>query len=293
MHIVFSTHQDFIRRNFPRVRKKLRGEVVVFDGSRFNLNKVVKNVVKTWKTSDRSTHIRYQRTGASKTTTRRAKKPLSGFKLKITNTVLSFMMIAGIVVGSVMLIPSIYYALFPADVVEVQASDVGTAFGGNYETGSVEAKQEEKYIPPQDETLPKGDWIVIPRIGVRSELQPTQNPEEALATGMWLVPDFGRAGDTETPMIVAAHRFGWEWWWQSDYWKYNSFYNLPTTEPGDRVEIISDQRKWVYEIYAGEEGEEISDYEADLILYTCKFLKSPLRHFRYARLIDPTKNTQK
>jgi hypothetical protein len=93
-------------------------------------------------------------------------------------------------------------------------------------------------------------------------------------------------------MILAAHRFGWEWWWQSDYWKYNSFYLLPDTEPGDIVEIIDDQRKWTYEIYGGGEGDSILDYDADMILYTCKFLNSPVRHFRYARLVDPTADTQ-
>ena len=55
---------------------------------------------------------------------------------------------------------------------------------------------------------------------------------------------------------------------------------------GDTVEIIWKQRKYVYEIYKEEEGEEISDYTADLILYTCESLKSPIRIFRYARLLE-------
>lgn len=108
-----------------------------------------------------------------------------------------------------------------------------------------------------------------------------------------MAPDYGKPGDEyNLPIILAAHRFGWDWWWQTDYWKYHSFYNLPELEPGDMVEIIADQRKWIYEIYAGEQGEEITDYEANLILYTCKFLNSPLRHFRYARLINLDQNTQ-
>jgi hypothetical protein len=113
----------------------------------------------------------------------------------------------------------------------------------------------------------------------------TLDENEALDKGVWLVPDFGRPGDTTQPIIAAAHRFGWDWWWKTDYWKYNSFYLLTETEPGDRIEIIYDQRKWVYEIYAGEEGELITDYDADLILYTCKYLNSPIRYFRYAKLI--------
>lgn len=151
----------------------------------------------------------------------------------------------------------------------------------------------DRYIPDKDETLPEGDWIIIPRIGVRTQFEDSEDPEAAMSTGVWKAPDYGLPGQLTMPMIMAAHRFGWDWWWQSEYWRYNSFYLLPDTEPGDRVEIISDQRKWVYEIYAGEEGVEITDYDADLILYTCKFLTSPIRHFRYARLIDHTANSQK
>lgn len=148
------------------------------------------------------------------------------------------------------------------------------------------------YLPPFEATLPTGDWLVIPRIGVRSELQATSTADSALDTGLWLVPDFGQPGDSDQPIIVVGHRFGWKWWWQNDYWKYHSFYLLPELELGDRVEIIAQQRKWTYEIYASEEGPAISDYQADLILYTCKYLSSPVRIFKYARLIDPTANSQ-
>jgi hypothetical protein len=226
-------------------------------------------------------------------------------------------------------IPEIYYRLVPVDVVPISSSESGTPIGGAFSEGSwfrnslnkvtmnqsetllvallnpedkpeevVEKQQPElppkptRYLPPKDETLPEGDWISIPRIGVRTQFKDSEDPEEAMQAGVWKVPDYGLPGQLNMPIIMAAHRFGWDWWWQSDYWRYHSFYLLPDTEPGDRVEIISDQRKWVYEIYAGEEGTDITDYEADMILYTCKFLTSPLRHFRYARLIDETGSTQ-
>jgi hypothetical protein len=226
-------------------------------------------------------------------------------------------------------IPEIYYRLVPVEVVPLTSSESGTPIGGAFSEGSWFRKNLNKltlnqsktllagllnpedtsndadnepepelppkptrYLPPKDETLPEGDWIIIPRIGVRTEFKDNVEPEEAMQSGVWKVPDYGLPGQLNMPVILAAHRFGWDWWWQSDYWRYNSFYLLPETEPGDRVEIISDQRKWVYEIYAGEEGTDITDYEADMILYTCKFLTSPLRHFRYARLIDVNANTQ-
>lgn len=150
---------------------------------------------------------------------------------------------------------------------------------------TVAANPDNRYLPPVNPNLPTGDWFSIPKIGVRSQLQPTASYEEALETGLWQAPDFGKPGSLEMPMIVAGHRYGWKWWWKDEYWKYNSFYLLPQVEVGDRIEIISDQRKWIYEVYAGEEGTEITDYQADLIVYTCKYLQSPLRYFRYARLV--------
>ncbi len=215
---------------------------------------------------------------------------------RAVNIILSIVISFSLLLGVVMVVPAAYYSIFPADVIEIEPPEPGTAFGGEFKTPrAVETVAEpvvQKYEPPIDPTLPEGDWLIIPRIGVRTPMQPTEDPEEALATGIWWVPDFGGPGYDELPMILAGHRYGWKWWWRDDYWKYHSFNLLPNTEPGDRIEIISGQRKWIYEIYAGEEGDEITDYDADLILYTCKFLTGPIRHFRYARIIDPTANTQ-
>lgn len=209
---------------------------------------------------------------------------------------LTLVIIASVVVGAVLVIPDLYYQFFPADVLPINSAEKGSPLGGNFAVGSdttaLPSPSPTPTLPPQDMTLPEGRWLIIPRIGVRTELQATEDPEKALATGVWMVPDFGLPGQTDLPLIAAAHRYGWQWWWKTDYWKYHSFYLLPETEPGDLIEIIDDHRKYTYEIYAGEEGEEITDYEADLILYTCKFLNSPIRHFRYARLVDWQKNTQ-
>lgn len=198
-----------------------------------------------------------------------------------------------IVITLVLVTPALYYRVFPAEVRPVESSQTGTPLGGDFTQGTqAEPSATPRPLPPQDSTLPEGTWLIVPRIGIRTQPLLTEDPEEALLEGVWQVPGYGEAGDTTRPMILAAHRYGWQWWWKTDYWKYHSFYLLPDLEPGDIVEIISDQRKYYYEIYAGEEGEDITDYSADLILYTCKFLNSPLRHFRYARLVDMTKDTQ-
>lgn len=183
--------------------------------------------------------------------------------------------------------PLLYFRFVSHEAVPVQTQEVGTPLGGEFSPPVQAERKMEK--PPQEEGLPEGNWLSIPRIGVRTEILESEIPEESLIKGVWRVPDFGQPGDTDEPMILAAHRYGYNWWWKGEYWKYHSFNLLPELEPGDLVEVVSDKRKYLYEIYAGQEGTEIDDYNADLILYTCKFLNSDIRHVRYARLIDPSK----
>ena len=65
-----------------------------------------------------------------------------------------------------------------------------------------------------------------------------------------------------------------------------SFYNLPKVKVGDIITIDWQQREYKYGVYKTENGEEITDYSADLILYTCINLSGPERVFVYARLIS-------
>ncbi len=183
--------------------------------------------------------------------------------------------------------PIIYFRFFTHEIVPIQTTEKGTVLGGDFSTPAQVHRQVTQ--PPRDENLPEGNWLIIPRIGVNTEILESDVPEKALIKGVWRVPDFAKPGDNSMPLILAAHRYGYNWWWKGEYWKYHSFYLLPNLQPGDLVEVISDKRKYLYEIYAGEEGTEITDYNSDLILYTCKFLTSNIRHFRYARLIDPSK----
>lgn len=311
MKINFQTHSELQRARFGNTRSLLSGErqfrksdgfdeVTLFSSEQLragsservepivvqrDLDPTVKEAAASHAYQAAASHA-YQ---AAKSKNKSASKSLGK---KLLNLFLSLIAVVSLLVAAVVFVPAAYYLIFPADVLEIVPQEQGTPLGGAFDEPILEKPEEKLYAPPKDKTLPEGDWLIIPRIGVRTELRKTQNPDEALQQGVWHVPDFGVPGDRTQPMILAAHRYGWQWWWKSDYWKYNSFYLLPDTEPGDIIEVISDQRKWIYEIYAGEEGEQITDYNADLILYTCKYLQSPLRHFRYARLIDPTANTQ-
>lgn len=150
-----------------------------------------------------------------------------------------------------------------------------------------EVSVAEKYQPRLDPSLPLENMIVIPSVGIKTKINemPVESYEEALKVGVWRVPDFGTPYDRQLPVILAAHRYGYLKW-SVPYRLKNSFYNLPKVKVGDTVEIIWRQRKYVYEIYAEGKGEEIGDYSADLILYTCESLTSPIRIFKYARLLE-------
>ncbi|MCX6705451.1 MAG: sortase [Candidatus Woesebacteria bacterium] len=141
--------------------------------------------------------------------------------------------------------------------------------------------------PPFDPRLPVTNHLLIPAIGVTTDVQEAtaDNYEAALRKGVWRVSDFGAPNDNGEPIILAAHRFGYLAWTDS-YRHKNSFYNLPKVNTGDLIEIDWNQRKYLYEVYAVGKGKEILDYSADLILYTCETLTGENKIFVYARLIQ-------
>lgn len=194
-------------------------------------------------------------------------------------TLLAIMIISLVVMASVV-IPDVYYRLQPEEDSEVLSRPTTT----DSQLGVLlPTPTPTPVLPPVDPSLPEGDWLRIPGIGVDAGVLATANADEALVQGAWMVPDFGRPSDSTQPTIIASHRYGWLNWWQTDFGRKNSFYYLPEVAIGDRIEVVTGQRKYVYTVYAVEEGQLISDYEGDLILYTCKFLNSPERYFVYAR----------
>lgn len=149
----------------------------------------------------------------------------------------------------------------------------------------VKEKNDDIVIPDPEPTLPEGYFILIPSIGVNSPISQSSKYQDALRNGSWIVPDYGTPLDNRLPIIIASHRFGYASW-SNETRNLISFYNLPKTKVGDKIHIYWNQKEFVYEIYKGEEKTYISDYEADLILYTCKYFNSPQRIFRYANRVE-------
>lgn len=210
--------------------------------------------------------------------------------LSFVLSVLAFLAIGfAIISAAIPVLPQIWYRIKPgtsAALAEVLGRPAVT-FGDLLAASGERELQEHQ--PPQDPSLPREARIIIPKIGVDTQIleESEANFEEALKKGVWRVPSFGNPFNRRLQTILVAHRYGYLAWTDA-FRRQNSFYNLPKLSPGDRVEIIWDQRKYVYEIYGGDESELLTDYTADLTLYTCRFLESPIRIFRYAKLLRTT-----
>lgn len=151
----------------------------------------------------------------------------------------------------------------------------------------VQSAVDPKYQPRYDASLPKENMLIIPSLGIETKIGEAtyENFEDALKEGVWRAPDFSTPYERSNPTILAAHRYGYLAW-SNLFRRKSSFYNLPKLEEGEIVKVIWRQREYTFEVYGTEEGEKISDYSADLILYTCESLNSPERIFKYARLLE-------
>ncbi len=217
-----------------------------------------------------------------KNRSKQGKKKTSSWGRRIIIGLLGIVFALSLIFTSVIFLPNVWYTTADIELETVEPQEKASVLGGDYALGPDGEKED---LPEANENLPDGNWLMIPKIGVITQIQESDNEKEALNNGVWRVPQFGTPIENENPIIMAAHRYGFVWWTQ-EFRKQNSFYNLPQLEPGDTFEIIWDKRKFTYEVYKAEETTEITDYDAHVILYTCKFLVGDIRHVRYARRID-------
>ncbi len=192
----------------------------------------------------------------------------------------------GIVAVSIFILPQVQ-SVFSAEKEEATAAKVLVDTVSGVSVEQTLSPVPLSYQPRLDSSLPSESRLKIPSIGVNTAIVEAtyDNYNEALKKGPWRVSDFGTPADRERPTILAAHRFGYLAW-SNLFRRKSSFYNLPNLKVGDTVEIDWGQRKYVYEVYKEDKGSNITDYSADLILYTCETLTSEVRIFKYGRLLQ-------
>lgn len=210
---------------------------------------------------------------------------------KFVNKLSKFYSIAGITLLAISLIfilipvfPYIWYIINP-EATENEITTLAVEIVPPKEDQDLVIEEPKDSLPPIDTDLPNEPYVIIDKIDVYSPIKSGDDYINALRRGTWIVPDFGNPINNDKTIILASHRFGYSSW-SDEFREKISFYNLPETKEGDTVKILWDQREFEYEIYFSEESNFITDYEADLILYTCKFYNSPVRIFRYAKAVN-------
>ena len=204
---------------------------------------------------------------------------------KTSSKLAKILFICGVVVLLVLYLPSVIFALNPS---KLNISElILSSFGKKTTASTVATAQKSTYQPRYDSKLPLTSSLTIRSAGINTTINESSmaSYEDSLEKGVWRVPDYGTPYSRQLPTILAAHRYGYLRW-SIPYRLKNSFYNLPKVKAGDTIEIVWRQRKYLYEVYATGKGEKIADYSADLILYTCESLNSPIRIFKYARLLE-------
>ncbi|KKS77001.1 MAG: hypothetical protein UV74_C0002G0047 [Candidatus Woesebacteria bacterium GW2011_GWB1_43_14] len=201
-------------------------------------------------------------------------------KNSLVNKLVKVLATLGLVSLLVSFGPSFWYFLNNPRVDQVTQRITETA------NAAESLQKANDYRPKYDSSLPLVPTIIIPSIGVNTEIHEAsfESVEDALRDGVWRTPGSGTPGAGDKPMVLAAHRFGYLVW-SNKFRRENSFFNLPKLREGDLVEIIWHKRKYVYAVYKESTSDRITDYSADLILYTCQALDSEIRVFRYARLL--------
>ncbi len=194
--------------------------------------------------------------------------------------------------------PNIYYRIFPqtseslaSTIAYTVTKEANAITVSPTPTPSISPKitpspTPQMPLPDFDPSLPEENGLIIDKIGVRGEIHEGDNWQETLKKGIWRVPNFSSPDlpQSNQPVIIAAHRWGYLDW-SASFRKLNSFYNLPKLSTGDKIEIVWNQRKFEYTVYSTTVDTSITDYKANLILYTCQLWNSPTRFFVYANRI--------
>lgn len=197
-----------------------------------------------------------------------------------------FLWLSAVVLALLPSWPHLFYRLFPQTSTVLASTIASTVSSQDLAAVSTpSASTKTPKLPDIDPSLPKENGLIIDKIGIKGTIHEGTDWEEILKTGIWRVPDFGTPENNSLPIILAAHRWGYLDW-SAAFRKLNSFYSLPKMTVGDQITIYWGQRPFHYTVYATATNTQITDYSANLILYTCQMWNSPERFFVYANRID-------
>ena len=125
------------------------------------------------------------------------------------------------------------------------------------------------------------NMLIIPVINIKTRIYESRDAKK-LNLGIIRIHTSGTPVNNKIPMILAGHRYGFLSWTQK-FRIHQSFYNLPKLHKNDFIYIIWQKHLYVYQVYKIEQSSEITDYNASVILYTCKNFYSSKRIIIYAR----------
>lgn len=183
--------------------------------------------------------------------------------------------------------PHLYYRLFPGTSGTLATTIAQTVSADSIPSTLPSPTPTPIIAPPLpdvDPSLPKENGLIIDKIGVKGLIHEGTDWESILKLGIWRVPEFGTPEDNSAPIIIAAHRWGYLDW-SAAFRKLNSFYSLPNLAVGDTIKVVWNQRPFEYKVYSVSTGTKITEYNANLILYTCQLWNSPVRFFVYANRV--------
>jgi len=217
------------------------------------------------------------------------KDPKNDIYYKLLSKLLQIYKFAGVLlllsafaVLSFNIFPELSYVLDPnGGVIEAQTL-IGTSINSIVEPDTQSEKISysiAKALPAVDPNLPKEPTLRVPRIGVDAKLYIGQG-EEMLDKGVWLPTDASNPL-TSLPMVMSSHRFG-KLSWSKEYRDRNWFYRLSELRPGDEITVIWEQRPFKYVVQRTAEGENNVELREDLLLFTCKHFRSPVRILVFA-----------
>ena len=195
---------------------------------------------------------------------------------------------ANIILGIILLIIPVVFLLYSGLNKNVSANQSNTevltedVIDPSYKSiipASMGIMHEDIMIPDFD-AVTYGNKIIIPSVGTDGLIYECKTSTCGLDKGVWRLPDFGTPINTESPIVLAAHRWGRDDLPVSGKIK-NLFYNLDKVVVGDQVNLLWDGKLYAYQVSATEESNHIS-HNDDLILVTCKYYNSDIRIIVYA-----------